>query len=89
MTTQGKARPAAKFGAAAFDLATDKLPSVFPREMGPNALKYLKEVVDAGLASDMVARMEKKVAEMHGVRYAIGTPGCTQAIFATMLGMDF
>ena len=68
MASRKEARENARFGAAAFDPTTDNLPGVFPREMGPNALKYLKEVVDSGLRSDMVDRMEKKLAEMHGVR---------------------
>lgn len=79
----------AQFGAKAFDPGTDKLPGVFPREMGPNAEAYLKEVVDAGLASDMYDRFTTYFADMYGVRYCIGVPGCTQAVFASMLGMDF
>ncbi len=55
MAVDSKKLEDAKFGAAAFEPATDKLPSVFPREMGPNALKYLKEVVDSGLRSDMAS----------------------------------
>jgi dTDP-4-amino-4,6-dideoxygalactose transaminase len=90
MTTTTKARKEnAKFGAKAFAPGSDKLPGVFPREMGPNAMKYLQEVVDKGLASDMVERFEAYLAKMHGMKFCIGTPGCTQAIFATMLGMDF
>ena len=79
----------AQFGAKAFQPGTDKLPGVFPREMGPNTLPYLKEVVDSGLASDLYERMTAYLAKLYGVRFAIGTPGCTQAIFAAMLGMDF
>ncbi len=79
----------AKYGAAAFEGSTNILPGVFPREMGPNALAYLTEVVNAGLTSNMVSRFEKAFAEAHGVKHCIGTPGCTQALFATMLGMDF
>ena len=79
----------ALYGAKAFDPGTDELPGVFPREMGPNAERYLREVVEAGLASDMYERFTNYFAEMYGVKYCIGVPGCTQAIFATMLGMDF
>jgi perosamine synthetase len=79
----------ARFGAAAFDPATDQLPSVFPREMGPNTMTYLQEVVDSGLASNMYERFCSALSELHDRRHVIGTPGCTQAIFATMLGMDF
>ena len=79
----------ATFGAKAHAHDTQGLPTVFPREMGPNTVKYLKEVVDAGLASDMVERFEGELAALHGVKHAIGTPGCTQALFAAMLGLDF
>lgn len=79
----------AQFGARGMAPATGEFPSVFPREMGPNALAYLGEVVESGFTSDMTERFERRFADMHGVRYCIGTPGCTQAIFAAMLGMDF
>jgi dTDP-4-amino-4,6-dideoxygalactose transaminase len=89
MAPSGNDRRNARFGARAFEPSTADLPSVFPRTMGPNALRYLQEVVDAGLASDMVERFERYLADLHGVRFCVGTPGCTQAVFAAMLGMDF
>jgi len=79
----------AKFGAAAFADVAEKFPGVFPREMGPNAKRYLDEVVDSGLQSDMVDRMEKVLAEAHGVKHCVGAPGCTQALLTAMLAMDF
>lgn len=79
----------ADYGAKAFDPGTDSLPGVFPREMGPNAVKYLTEVVASGLASDMYDRFTGYLSDLYGVRFAVGTPGCTQAVFAAMLGMDF
>jgi dTDP-4-amino-4,6-dideoxygalactose transaminase len=57
--------------------------------MGPNTVKYLSEVVDAGLASDMYERFTQHFAELYGVRHCIGTPGCNQAVFAVMLGLEF
>jgi len=81
--------PDAVFGATAMSEHAHQLPSVFPREMGPNAMKYLKEVVDSGLASDMVSRMERAIAGAHGVRFCVGAPGCTQALFNAMMAMDF
>ncbi len=78
-----------KYGAASVEPAAGKLPSRYPREMGPNTMKYLKEVADSGLASDMVERFTRYFADLYGVRYCIGTPGCTQAVFAVMLGMEF
>ena len=79
----------AKFGAAAQEKSNRGLPGVFPREMGPNTMRYLAEVVEAGLASDMVARAERVLAEAHGRRHAILTPGCTNALFALFAGLDF
>ena len=46
----------ATYGAEAYPEEGGRLPTPFPRTIGPNALKYLGEVVEAGLASDMVKR---------------------------------
>ena len=78
-----------KFGASAFEGSKNELPSVFPREMGPNALRYLENVVVSGLASDMIGRFEKTFAKYHNRKYCIATPGCTPALFALFLGFDF
>ncbi|HOX39866.1 MAG TPA: DegT/DnrJ/EryC1/StrS family aminotransferase [Candidatus Brocadiia bacterium] len=83
------AKEHAKFGAAAYKKETDKLPGVFPREMGPKTMEYLREIVESGLTSNIISRFEAELARMHGRRFCIGAPGCTQALFATMLGMDF
>lgn len=79
----------AAFGHAAMAPQSDTLPGVFPREMGPNAMAYLGEVVESGLQSDMIDRFTRHLGNMHGMKYAIGTTGCTQALFAAMLAMDF
>ena len=70
----------AKYGAAAWAHLTGKLPNAFPRIMGPNAAKYLQEVVDSGLTVDMMGRFERAFAEKLGVRNCIATPGCTPAL---------
>jgi perosamine synthetase len=70
----------AKFGADAFKDFNTKLPGLFPRIIGPNAMKYLQEVVDSGLASDMTTRFEKTFAKEYGVKHCIATPGCTPAL---------
>lgn len=85
----GATRQDAKFGAPAFEGGGGALPGVFPREMGPNAMRYLQEVVDSGLGSDLVARMERAIADAHGVRFCVGAPGCSQALFTGMMAMDF
>lgn len=79
----------AKFGSAAQIQSSIGLPTVFPREMGPNTMTYLREVVEAGLASNMIGRFEKVLAEAHGRKYALLTPGCTNALFALFAGLDF
>ena len=43
----------AKYGAAAYEGLQGKLPTPWPRTIGPNAMKYLQEVVDSGLTSNL------------------------------------
>lgn len=70
----------ATYGAAAIAHLKGKLPNPFPRIMGPNAMRYLQEVVDSGLACDMLGRFEKAFAQTLGVKHCIATPGCTPAL---------
>ncbi len=70
----------AQYGAAAIAHLKGQLPNPFPRVMGPNAMKYLQEVVDSGLTSDMVTRFETAFAAALGVKHCISTPGCTPAL---------
>ncbi len=80
----------AKYGAAAVAGLKGKLPNPFPRTMGPNCLKYLKEVVDSGLTANMVERFEQAFAREMGVKHCVATPGCTAAlaILAAAFGFD-
>ncbi|MDA0745583.1 MAG: DegT/DnrJ/EryC1/StrS family aminotransferase [bacterium] len=73
-------RERAKYGAEAAAELKGTLPTPFPRTMGPNAMKYLQEVVDSGLTSDMIGRFEKTFAKEMGVKHCIATPGCTPAL---------
>ena len=73
-------RERAKYGAAAVAHLKGKLPNPYPRIMGPNAMKYLQEVVDSGLTSGMVGRFEAAFAEALGVKHCVATPGCTPAL---------
>jgi perosamine synthetase len=88
MTIQKAER--AKFGAAGFVGLKGKLPNPFPRTIGPNAMKYLQEVVDSGLTCDMMQRFEQAFAKAMGVKYCIATPGCTPAlaILAAAFGFE-
>ena len=83
-------RNRAKFGADAYSGIGGSLPNPFPRIMGKNCLRYLREVVDSGLTSDMVSRFEKAFAEKLGVKHCIATPGCTPAlaVLAASLGFE-
>lgn len=79
----------AKYGAAAFEGLTGELPNPFPREIGPNAMKYLQEVVDSGLTCDMSGRFEQAFAKEMGVKHCIATPGCTTAFAMLAAALDF
>ena len=72
--------PRARYGAAAIAHLKGQLPNPFPRTMGPNAMTYLQEVVDSGLASGLVERFEAAFAEALSVRHCVATPGCTPAL---------
>src|SRR5574340_370545 len=66
------------------------LPTQFPRTIGPNAMKYLQEVVDSGLSSTgILERFERAFAKEYGVRHFIATPGCTPALAALAAGFGF
>jgi perosamine synthetase len=79
----------AEYGAAAFRDIGGSLPNPFPRTIGPNAMKYLQEVVDSGLTCDMMGRFEKAFAREMGVKHCIAAPGCTPALAALAAAFDF
>lgn len=79
----------AEYGAAAFRDISGSLPNPFPRTIGPNAMKYLQEVVDSGLTCDMMGRFEKTFAREMGVKHCIAAPGCTPALAALAAAFDF
>lgn len=79
----------AKFGAAAHRDEVGVLPTPFPRTLGPNASKYLTEVVESGLLADMTHRFESAFAEELGVKHCIATPGCTPALAALAAAFPF
>jgi dTDP-4-amino-4,6-dideoxygalactose transaminase len=72
----------AKYGAQAHKDEVGVLPTSFPRTMGPNCEKYLLEVAESGLVSNMIERFEQAFAEEYGVKHCIATPGCTPALAA-------
>jgi perosamine synthetase len=79
----------ARYGAAAFEGLTGKLPTTFQRTMGPNAMKYLQEVVESGLSIDMTARFERAFAAEMGVKHCIASPGCTQGLHMLAASLRF
>lgn len=79
----------AKYGPDAYINLKGKLPLPFPRIMGQNCMKYLKEVVDKGLMSDMVKKFENTFAEVYGVKHCIATPGCTPALAVLASSFEF
>ena len=72
-----------------FAVAEEGLPTPFPRQMGPNCMAYLQEVIDSGLSSNMVQRFEAAFARELGVKHCIATPGCTPALAVLAAGFDF
>ena len=52
-------------------------------------MKYLQEVIDSGLTSNMVERFEKIFAEAVGVKHCIATPGCTPALAVIAAALPF
>ena len=79
----------AKYGAAAFEGDAGQLPNPFPRTIGPNALKYLEEVVSSGLTCRMTGRFEEAFAKELGVKHCISTPGCTPALATLAAAFGF
>jgi perosamine synthetase len=78
----------APYGAAAQQGLQGKLPTPFPRTMGPRAGEYLQEVVQSGLTVDMVGRFERAFASALGVKHCIATPGCTPALHLLALALE-
>jgi dTDP-4-amino-4,6-dideoxygalactose transaminase len=72
----------AKYGAQAHKDEVGVLPTSFPRTIGPNCAKYLIEVAESGLVSNMIERFEQAFAEEYGIKHCIATPGCTPALAA-------
>ncbi|MDQ1256811.1 MAG: DegT/DnrJ/EryC1/StrS family aminotransferase [Candidatus Hydrogenedentes bacterium] len=79
----------AKYGAQAHLHEVGQLPTAFPRTIGPNAMKYLREVVDSGLTCDMMGRFERAFAEAYGVQHCVATPGCTPALAVLAASMPW
>lgn len=66
----------------------EKLPLVFPRHIDPKAKDYIHEVLDAGFASDVVDRFQRKFAQMHDVQHAVAVSNCAAAIHTALAALD-
>ena len=79
------------FGPEGFEGLQGKLPVQYPRTIGPNAMKYLQEVVESGLTrqSRMVERFEQAFAAAMGVKHCIAMPGCNPALAALAAAFAF
>src|SRR5206468_2482426 len=77
------------YGAAAYKDFKGALPNPFPRVIGPNAMKYLQEIVDGGLVPDMTSRFEQAFAKAMGVKHCIAAPGCTNALMILAEALNF
>ena len=79
----------AKYAAEVASGLRGRLPQPYPRTIGPNAMKYLREVVESGLTVNMVGRFEDAFAEEMGVKHCIATPGCTPALSVLAAAFGF
>ena len=79
----------ATYGANSFIGLEGSLPNPFPRTIGPNAIKYLKEIVDSGLTCNMTDRFEKAFARELGIKHCIAAPGCTPALGILAAALPF
>ena len=68
-----------------------QLPDRFPRTIGPNAMRYLAEVIDGGFSrtDTMVERFEAAFARELGVKHCIATPGCNPALQLLAASLQF
>ena len=82
-------REHARWGAQSHLGEVGKLPTPFPREIGPRAMEYLQEIVESGLTANMMGRFETVFAEALGVKHCIATPGCTPALAVLAAAFGF
>ena len=78
----------AKRGSAAHSIR-GVVPPLFPRTIGPNAAKYVQDVLTGGLTSNIVEEFEKAFAKDLGVKHMVATPTCTTAMAVLALVFDF
>ena len=79
----------ATYGSQGMPMRKSPIPYPFPRVMGPNCMKYLQEVIDSGLTSDLVTRFETTFAAAVGMKHCIATPGCTPALAILAAALPF
>ncbi len=55
------------------------LPKVFPREIGPKAMDYFRELVESGNTANLLERFDKAFASLIGAKFAVSLSNCTVA----------
>jgi dTDP-4-amino-4,6-dideoxygalactose transaminase len=58
--------------------------SLFPRDLPPTSLDYLREVVASGFTADVVPQFETQFAKMIGTRHAFAVSNCTAAVHTVL-----
>ncbi|HDD69005.1 MAG TPA: aminotransferase class V-fold PLP-dependent enzyme, partial [Candidatus Korarchaeota archaeon] len=55
------------------------LPTVFPREIGPKAMDYFRELVESGNTANLLERFDREFARVIGSKFALSLSNCTVA----------
>lgn len=64
------------------------LPQVFPRYVPESAYDNVREVLDSGIATNMIGRFESAFAEATGTKYCVAIANCTAALHALYAGLE-
>ena len=66
----------------------DPLPRLFPREIAPEALENIKQVLDSGFTLDKTSEFQKAFAEACRTKHAVAVTNCTAAVHAAIACCD-
>ena len=89
MNADNTPKDRARYGYGAYANITGTLPNPFPRIIGPNAVKYLTEVVESGLTANITERFETEFAKAIGVKHVVSAPGCSNALLSLAESLKF
>lgn len=74
-------------GGTAVRSADNPLPQVFPRYVPDSAYDNVREVLDGGVASNLIGRFENAFAEATGTKYFVSISNCTAALHSLYAGL--